>query len=165
MTGGGQDCCQHRAGRAFSFGARDVNGGNPLVRASDQRQQHTHPFEFEITRGVSLGLHPLVIDATVEEFKGCGVGLNAGRHERLREASSRTESNLIGDTNLQIDARRNTVVRYRSISPITISSEPTMAGMSAMRIPRQSGPVTDRLQKQELLARARNGSASPSPTT
>ena len=53
---------------------------------------------------------------------------------------------------------------YRSISPITTSSEPTMAGISASRKPSQSGAVTERLQKQELLARARNGSALSLPT-
>ena len=53
---------------------------------------------------------------------------------------------------------------HLSISPITMSRLPTMAGMSAIKTPRQSSPVTDRLQKHELLARARAGSASPSPT-
>jgi hypothetical protein len=54
--------------------------------------------------------------------------------------------------------------RYRSISPITMSSEPTTAGMSASRKPSQSGAVGERLQKQELLARARSGSAASLPT-
>ena len=55
-------------------------------------------------------------------------------------------------------------IDYRSISPITMSSEPTMAGTSASNTPRQRGSVTERLQKQLLLARARIGSACPSPT-
>jgi hypothetical protein len=54
---------------------------------------------------------------------------------------------------------------HRSISPITISNEPTMAGMSAMRHPAQSGAVTDRLQNDELLARARKGLAASLPMT
>lgn len=53
---------------------------------------------------------------------------------------------------------------YLSISPITISSEPTTAGISARRNPSQSGAVGARLQKHELLARARRGLASPFPT-
>ncbi len=52
----------------------------------------------------------------------------------------------------------------RSISPITTSSDPTIAGMSASRMPRQRGPVTERLQKLLLLARARTGIGEPSPT-
>ena len=38
-----------------------------------------------------------------------------------------------------------------------MSSEPTIAGTSAIRQPRQSSCVTDRLQKQLLRARARHG--------
>jgi hypothetical protein len=53
---------------------------------------------------------------------------------------------------------------YLSISPITMSREPTTAGMSARRKPSQSGAVGARLQKQELLARARSGFTSPLPT-
>ena len=52
----------------------------------------------------------------------------------------------------------------RSISPMTTSSEPTIAGMSAIRQPAQSGAVTDRLQNDELFARARNGTALSFPT-
>lgn len=51
--------------------------------------------------------------------------------------------------------------RYRSISPITMSSEPTIAGTSASRQPRQSSLVTERLQKQEERARTRHGIDSP----
>ena len=50
-------------------------------------------------------------------------------------------------------------LRYRSISPITMSSEPTIAGMSPSRKSLQMGAVTERLQKHELLARARSGFA------
>ena len=53
---------------------------------------------------------------------------------------------------------------YRSISPITTSSEPTIAGMSAIRQPAHKGPVTDRLQNDELLARARRGLLESFPT-
>ena len=53
---------------------------------------------------------------------------------------------------------------YRSISPMTTSSEPTMAGTSAMRHPRQRSLVTDRLQNELLRARARQGIALPSLT-
>ena len=52
----------------------------------------------------------------------------------------------------------------RSISPITMSSEPTMAGTSAIRQPRHISCVTDRLQKQLLRARARQGIGEPSLT-
>src|SRR5688500_10721404 len=38
----------------------------------------------------------------------------------------------------------------RSISPMTMSREPTIAGTSAIRQPRQSSLVTDRLQKELL---------------
>lgn len=50
---------------------------------------------------------------------------------------------------------------YRSISPITTSNEPTIAGMSAIKQPRQRAFVTDKLQKLLLRARARHGTASP----
>ena len=46
---------------------------------------------------------------------------------------------------------------YRSISPITMSSEPTIAGTSAIRQPRHSSWVTERLQNELLRARARQG--------
>jgi hypothetical protein len=45
-----------------------------------------------------------------------------------------------------------------------MSSEPTMAGTSAIRQPRQSSCVIERLQKQELRARARQGIELPSLT-
>ena len=50
---------------------------------------------------------------------------------------------------------------YRSISPITMSNEPTIAGMSAIRQPRHRSLVTDRLQNELLRARTRHGIASP----
>src|SRR4051794_17724048 len=50
---------------------------------------------------------------------------------------------------------------YRSISPMTMSSEPTIAGTSAIRHPRQSALVTDKLQKLLLRALARQGIDSP----
>lgn len=53
---------------------------------------------------------------------------------------------------------------YLSISPITISSEPTIAGTSAIRQPRQISGETDKLQKQLLRARARQGIEPPSLT-
>ncbi len=53
---------------------------------------------------------------------------------------------------------------YLSISPITMSSEPTMAGTSAIRQPRQRSAVTDRLQNELLRARTRQGIAFPSLT-
>lgn len=55
-------------------------------------------------------------------------------------------------------------LNHRSISPITISSEPTIAGMSAMRQPAHSFSVTDKLQNDELLARARQGRLLSLPT-
>ncbi len=54
--------------------------------------------------------------------------------------------------------------RHRSISPMTMSSEPTMAGTSAIRQPRQSSCVTERLQNELERARARQGIALPSLT-
>jgi hypothetical protein len=71
------------------------------------------------------------------------------RHGTQQSGSSRTNAK---------DARQ------RSISPITMSSEPTMAGTSAIKQPRQSSCVTDRLQKQLLRARARQGIGEPSLT-
>ena len=53
---------------------------------------------------------------------------------------------------------------HRSISPMTISSDPTIAGMSAIRQPPQSSSVTERLQKDELFARALNGMLLSTPT-
>ena len=53
---------------------------------------------------------------------------------------------------------------YLSISPITISNEPTMAGTSASNTPRHNSPVTDKLQKQLLRARVRQGIEVPSLT-
>jgi hypothetical protein len=53
---------------------------------------------------------------------------------------------------------------YRSISPITMSSEPTIAGTSAIRQPWHSRLVIERLQKQLLRARARHGIESPELT-
>ena len=53
---------------------------------------------------------------------------------------------------------------HRSISPMTMSREPTMAGTSAMRQPRQSSCVTERLQKELERARARQGMELPSLT-
>lgn len=50
--------------------------------------------------------------------------------------------------------------RHLSISPITMSIEPTIAGISAIRQPRQISLVTDRLQKLEERARTRRGTAS-----
>src|SRR5207244_5658122 len=57
--------------------------------------------------------------------------------------------------------------RQRSISPMTMSIEPTMAGTSAIRQPRQISLVTLRLQKLDERARTRNGTASLAgrPTT
>lgn len=57
------------------------------------------------------------------------------------------------------------ITRHLSISPITMSREPTMAGMSAIRHPSQSFAVTDRLQNEELLARARSGLLLSLPIT
>jgi len=54
---------------------------------------------------------------------------------------------------------------YLSISPITMSSEPTMAGISAIRQLAHSGAVTDKLQNDELLARARSGMLESLPIT
>ena len=42
-----------------------------------------------------------------------------------------------------------------------MSSEPTMAGTSAIRQPRHSSCVTDRLQNELLRARARQGIGAP----
>jgi hypothetical protein len=53
---------------------------------------------------------------------------------------------------------------YRSISPMTISNDPTMAGTSAIRHPWHSSVVTDKLQNELLRARARQGIAEPSLT-
>ena len=53
---------------------------------------------------------------------------------------------------------------YLSISPMTMSSDPTMAGISAIRQPSHSFSVTDKLQKLELFARARNGLFASAPT-
>jgi hypothetical protein len=52
----------------------------------------------------------------------------------------------------------------RSISPITMSRDPTTAGTSAIRHPRHSSEVTDRLENELDRARARHGIADPSPT-
>src|SRR5208283_1798158 len=56
---------------------------------------------------------------------------------------------------------------YRSTSPMTKSMLPTMAGMSAIRQPRQSSLVTLKLQKHDERARTRNGTGSLAgrPTT
>ena len=63
-----------------------------------------------------------------------------------------------------VPPKRFFVNNYRSISPITMSSEPTIAGTSAIRQPRHSSWVTERLQKQLLRARTRQGIESPSLT-
>ena len=49
---------------------------------------------------------------------------------------------------------------YRSISPMTMSMLPTMAGTSAIRQPRQISLVTLRLQKLDDRARTRSGTVS-----
>src|SRR5207237_8182202 len=46
---------------------------------------------------------------------------------------------------------------HRSISPMTMSMLPTIAGTSAIRQPRQSVSQTLKLQKLDDLARTRNG--------
>ena len=46
---------------------------------------------------------------------------------------------------------------HRSISPMTISIEPTIAGISAMRQPSQILPATLRFAKLDERARTRNG--------
>ncbi len=53
----------------------------------------------------------------------------------------------------------NGKVTHRSISPITMSSEPTIAGTSAIRQPRHRSCVTDKLQNELLRARTRDGIA------
>ena len=53
---------------------------------------------------------------------------------------------------------------YLSISPITMSRLPTMAGTSAIRQPRQSSWTTDRLENELDRARTRHGIGEPSPT-
>ena len=53
---------------------------------------------------------------------------------------------------------------YRSISPITMSSEPTIAGTSAIKQPRHNSCVTLKFEKQRLRARARHGIDVPSLT-
>ena len=57
--------------------------------------------------------------------------------------------------------RVNHLLGQRSISPITMSSEPTIAGMSAIRQPRPISLIGERLLKQLLRARARQGIAVP----
>src|SRR5581483_8186470 len=56
---------------------------------------------------------------------------------------------------------------HRSISPMTMSIDPTMAGTSAMRQPRQMALVTERLRKLDDFARTRSGTAclDGAPTT
>ncbi len=56
------------------------------------------------------------------------------------------------------------IARYRSISPITMSNDPTIAGTSAIRQLRHSSLVIDRLQNELLRARARQGIELPSLT-
>jgi hypothetical protein len=53
---------------------------------------------------------------------------------------------------------------YRSISPMTMSNDPTIAGTSAIRQPWHSSCVTERLQKELLRARTRQGIDDPSLT-
>src|SRR5262249_28735964 len=49
---------------------------------------------------------------------------------------------------------------HRSISPMTMSILPTIAGISAMRQPRQRAFVTLRFQKLDDRARTRSGTGS-----
>ena len=77
------------------------------------------------------------------------------------------QNDTSGDEGSRNDLSNTCEGRHRSISPMTISMLPTMAGMSAMRQPRQISLVTLRLQKLDERARTRKGTASLAgrPTT
>lgn len=66
-------------------------------------------------------------------------------------------------TQLELDllsGRYSKFLTYLSISPITMSVEPMMAGKSPIRQPRQISPITLKLEKLEERARTRNGTFS-----
>src|SRR5262249_43587818 len=98
------------------------------------------------------------------------VGAHRARHECYRE-QSRNEPDHVQSSErcFRIVGRVSNLPQraYRSISPITTSMLPTIAGTSATRQPRHSSFVTLRFAKQ--LDRARTRSGTPSfegrPTT
>src|SRR5690242_732897 len=83
--------------------------------------------------------------------------LSLNPRSRIHDASAATPVDLCG-----ICGESQRSATYRSISPITISSDPTIAGTSAIKQPRQSSCVTERLQNELLLARTRQGIELPS---
>jgi len=82
----------------------------------------------------------------------------------MKYTTSGEEIRVANERQVVADERLAEIGCYLSISPMTMSSDPTTAGMSASRKPSQSGAVGARLQKQELFARARSGLTSPFPT-
>src|SRR5207253_4345405 len=81
-----------------------------------------------------------------DRARAASIRLNAGRERKVPLQSPRAQG-----------ARGFWNKSQRSISPMTMSMEPTMAGTSAMRQPRQMSFVTLRLQKLDDRARTRNG--------
>src|SRR5262249_30729144 len=110
----------------------------------------------------SAGITSAAIPNSSARGRSCTANQRA-RHRSVRGASGimgiALAENAIRDG---IALHRRTI--YRSISPITMSREPTIAGISPSKKSLQMGLVIDRLQKHELLARARKGFASPLPT-
>lgn len=110
-------------------------------------------------RGLRRGLNvPSAADATQP-------GLQAALEDREISHKESTMPRPRAGFLAADNSRARPLDHYRSISPITTSNEPTMAGTSAIKQPWHSAFVTDRLQKLLLRARARQGIASPLLTT